>query len=357
MPLLHVSFLMQRRQFLVAVGAAGGVGVLAGCLDGTGDLSTGSTDDPNQSNRNGNESGSTDVDRKWLEDVEYEIGNRENVDFPDATLPHSVRVENASADETDVSILISDDEHSRSDSGDDSDEVPFAADFSLEPDDDLTVVLNEPGTFDIRVETADDSATETVDERQFDCNGSSTTFEIESDGIEVSTVSTLLACGGPRIDDYRLEHLESTCYSGDVRWGDDAVEDTESPSKETEDDIPVDEDDRNDDSDQNDDIDNGDRPADVRVTTKDESVIVEGTIQTSTPCYEPTLESVSFDDDDDRLTVVVDAVEDGTDVCIQCVGAVTYRVTVDFERGYPDVVDVKHDSKASNHDLKEYRTL
>jgi len=69
---------------------------------------------------------------------------------------------------------------------------------------------------------------------------------------------------------------------------------------------------------------------------------VDGTIQTPTPCYEPVLESVSYDDG--VLTVVVDAVEDGTPVCVQCVGMITYRVTVDFERGFPDSVDVKHGS-------------
>ena len=329
---------MQRRQLLAAVGTAGGFGVLAGCLDETGELSTGSTDDSNQTKRNGNEAGSDGIDRKWLEDVEYEIGDRENVDFPDVTRPHSIRVENATADETAVSMFISVDERTRSASADDSDELPFAADFTLESDEDVTVVLLEPATFDLRIETAHDSATETVNERQFDCNGSSTTFEIETDGIDVITVSTFIACGGPRVVDYSLEHLDSTCDTGGVRSGDDTVEDTESSAGEADDSSVSD-------PDRGDEFDTGDRPADVRVTKANESVIVEGTIRTSTPCYEPTLESVTYDEDDDRLTVVVDTVEDGTEVCIQCVGAITYRVTVDFERGYPDVVDVKHNSK------------
>ena len=339
---------MQRRQLLAAVGTAAGFGVLAGCLDETGDLSTDSTDDTDAGPSGGEGSGSDDIgsngdeiETSWLDTAEYEIGRRENVDFPTNQRPHFVIVENGTDDDRTLTVVIEADEAADEDGLTTMREIeglPFEGRIELEPGDDVRVVLNEPGNYELSVETDDASVTEPLGSRWFDCNGSSTTVRIDDDGIDVTTVTTLLACAKPEIEAYDLEHVESTCAGSVVGTKTESIDDESSVSDDADTSTA---DDTTDDA-SPEPVEGGDHPENVRVTTRDGSVIVDGTIQTPTPCYEPVLESVSYDDG--VLTVVVDAVEDGTPVCVQCVGMITYRVTVDFERGFPDSVDVKHGS-------------
>jgi hypothetical protein len=64
--------------------------------------------------------------------------------------------------------------------------------------------------------------------------------------------------------------------------------------------------------------------------------VIEGTLPSPTPCYEPSLESTGYDDG--TLSVSVDVVEEETDgTCVECTGEVRYEATV--EGVAPDEVD------------------
>lgn len=70
--------------------------------------------------------------------------------------------------------------------------------------------------------------------------------------------------------------------------------------------------------------------------------VIEGTLPSPTPCYEPSLESTGFDDG--TLSVSVDVVEEEIDgACVECTGKVRYEATVEgADSADVDSVEVTH---------------
>ena len=69
---------------------------------------------------------------------------------------------------------------------------------------------------------------------------------------------------------------------------------------------------------------------------------ITGIIESPTPCYEASFEGVKYDSDTDELRVTIAAEADGSDVCMECVGAIEYETTLNLEGGFPGTVVVKH---------------
>ena len=67
-------------------------------------------------------------------------------------------------------------------------------------------------------------------------------------------------------------------------------------------------------------------PGDVAVFLDDGAYVVQGTIPSPTPCYEPVVDSKRFDDGTLSLTVDVTTEEDGP--CVDCVGEIYYDATI-----------------------------
>lgn len=64
----------------------------------------------------------------------------------------------------------------------------------------------------------------------------------------------------------------------------------------------------------------------ARVFLADDTYVVQGTIISPTPCYEPVIDSQRFEDGTLSLTVDVTAEDD--DICVECVGEILYDATV-----------------------------
>jgi hypothetical protein len=81
--------------------------------------------------------------------------------------------------------------------------------------------------------------------------------------------------------------------------------------------------------------------ASVSMDEESTTVTVTGTMHTSDPCHEAVLDGTHYDAATGTLDVAVVA-EPTDDVCVHCVGAVKYEVTVEFEGGLPATVTVRH---------------
>ena len=70
--------------------------------------------------------------------------------------------------------------------------------------------------------------------------------------------------------------------------------------------------------------------------------VIEGTLPSPTPCYEPSLESTGYEDG--TLSVTVDVVEEEADgTCVECAGEVRYEATVEgVDPADVDSVEVVH---------------
>ncbi|PSP28244.1 hypothetical protein BRC65_02670 [Halobacteriales archaeon QH_2_65_14] len=80
-----------------------------------------------------------------------------------------------------------------------------------------------------------------------------------------------------------------------------------------------------------------------------ETVQVQGMRNTSTPCYEATLEDASVNDDTLVLQVGVESNTDGNQACIECLGQIEYEASVTFD-GTPAVTEaVVIQGKDSRH--------
>jgi len=67
----------------------------------------------------------------------------------------------------------------------------------------------------------------------------------------------------------------------------------------------------------------------IEVSFTETTVRVTGVARTPTPCYEAVVDSVGVTDDELRVGVGFD--RDGSEACVQCIGAVTYEATVDLD--------------------------
>lgn len=84
------------------------------------------------------------------------------------------------------------------------------------------------------------------------------------------------------------------------------------------------------------------------VTFGERRVDVAGTISGSNTCYTAELDSATYDESEDTLTVAVRAYvpeSDGTQACGQCIVDIDYESTVEFEGGLPGEVVVTHDGE------------
>jgi hypothetical protein len=87
----------------------------------------------------------------------------------------------------------------------------------------------------------------------------------------------------------------------------------------------------------------GEDAADVTV---DGGVVrVDGRLATPTPCHGAALAEARLADGGDRLVVAVRTTDPTVDVCVQCLGAVPYDLTVRVADGSPETVRVDHDGE------------
>lgn len=79
------------------------------------------------------------------------------------------------------------------------------------------------------------------------------------------------------------------------------------------------------------------------VTADGNVVTIEGSLTGPTPCHVATLESVTYDRDEDELVVTVGTEDDSgpDEVCQQVIATIEYEVQVEFSDGTPDEESVR----------------
>ena len=97
----------------------------------------------------------------------------------------------------------------------------------------------------------------------------------------------------------------------------------------------------------------GDPPA-ANVTVSDATVSFSGTIAAPTPCYEVVIDSTTYDEGADVLTIAL-GVESTDGMCIECVGSLVFEGSVSFEGDAPERVVLSGDDGAI-HDTSEDTT-
>lgn len=292
---------MNRREFLHRGGALTTVVGLAGCLGNA-------SDDDTPPGDVGDEDGTETTDRDQETDEGTDefsgirsvydepfrtilLGDRDEVPFPENNRPHDLRVWNAADSLRDLSLRVARDDEILLDRT-----VEFAADAYL------TIVLNEPASYDVSVGLPDDEPTTfEISRRRFDCNASSTAVGVTSDGrVETVTSSTMLGCYGPEVARTDFSVGQSQCGTEHI----------------------------------------------ATVAFERERVRVDGSVRTSTPHVDLELAGATYDEESDLLTVRVRASEsdDDSDAGTQCTGEVSYEATVDFDHALPGEVVVVHES-------------
>ncbi|PGF17528.1 hypothetical protein CP556_16410 [Natrinema sp. CBA1119] len=294
---------MRRRDLLA--GTTGAVCGLAGC--------TGSTFDRLQSDRpgtDGDESAtdSSDTTRSSSADT-IEVGDPDEVPFPDAHPPHEFELRNEGETDRTVSVTITadEDDDGGNDDTDNDGGALFEPDLDLAAGGAITLVLVEPRSYAITVTTSSDdgtseaTVTDGIDRSPFDCTRSRTTLTLSETGTQTESISTSISCPTPVVADASLEVGERECAGGTDEDG-------------------------------------------ATVEFADETVIVDGDITIPTPCHGLSLAETEYDERRDVLaiTVAVGDQEDGT--CIDCLGTADYAARIDLEGRYPERVDVHHET-------------
>jgi hypothetical protein len=72
------------------------------------------------------------------------------------------------------------------------------------------------------------------------------------------------------------------------------------------------------------------------------ALTVTGTIKASNPCHEAVLAGATYSADKDHVEVTVRAESDGSGACQQCIGAIEYEGTVEFDGRLPAKAVVTH---------------
>lgn len=318
---------MQRRTLLRSLGAAGLGAGLAGCLSsgspgGDGDTTVPSDPDTPSSTPtdrhtdtrpaderttgDGTTSPSDEdgtatpeqIDESWDPAAEepfevVEIGARDDVAFPDSNRPHGVVVLNELDRERELRVSIDDGT---------TDEVEFDRTYAFPAGGFALFRLNVPGRYAVAFGASGTTlGSVTIDREWFDCNSSQSRFGLSRDDVtDYGEQSTAMACPAPDVAGTDLTVTDRTCASKDASG--------------------------------------------AAVDVTGESVTVDGTIVTATPCRELSVEAATDDEDRDRLTVVVEASpSDGS--CQQCIGAVEYEASIDFEHDLPTTVVLEHRSR------------
>ncbi|MEF8757985.1 MAG: hypothetical protein V5A33_07085 [Halobacteriales archaeon] len=320
---------MQRRTLLRSLGAAGLGAALAGCLSGAnpgGDGDTTVPSDPDTASptptdrhtdtRPGDErtagDGTTSPteddgtntpdqrgDSSWDPAAEepfeiVQIGSRDGVAFPENNRPHGVAILNELAREREVRVSI---DRGTADGAEYDRTFTFPAGgfalFRLKVPGQYEIAFRGPGT---RLGSI------TVDRERFDCNSSQSRLGLTENGIEdYGVLSTAVACPAPDIARTDLTVTDRDCASSS-------------------------------------------EGGDATVSFEGEQVVVDGTIATATPCRVVEIAGTDYGETGDRLTVAIGtSPSDG--VCQQCLGAVGYEATIEFEHDLPGEVVVEHRSR------------
>ncbi|RZV10560.1 hypothetical protein BDK88_1729 [Natrinema hispanicum] len=280
---------MRRRHLFV--GTAGVLGGLAGCVD--------SALERRRTDRTGSSGGGPGSGS----DEPITVGDPDAVPFPSAQPPHELALRNDGDTERTAAVEITADEN----------ESLLERDVTVSADETVTFVLVEPRSYTISITTSDpdgsseSSTTVGVDREPFDCTRSQTTVTLRENGTSTDSTSRSTSCPEPAVTDTSLERKAQDCAS------------------ET------------------------DGTATVAFT--DEAVVVTGRIPTPTPCYEPSLADVTYDDGRDVLTVVVDSGEQTADSCADCLGIVDYEATIDLDGRYPGRVAVRHETRGERRQV------
>ena len=326
---------MQRRTLLRSI-AAGGLGAaLTGCLSGATPSSDGETTAPSEqdaasptptdhhtdtrpegkqttgegttspSDEEGTSSPKQTDGSSWDPDAQkpfeiVEVGSRDGVSFPDNNRPHEVAVLNELDRTREIHVSIADGA---------TEELDASRTFAFPAGGWVLFRLNVPSQYDVSFETAGTTlGSVTVGQQWFDCNGSRSRFGLTAEGVtDYGERTTLMACPDADVAGTDLTVTDRKCASEDA--------------------------------------------AEAAIGFGGESVTVDGTILTATPCRELSIETATDDGDRDRLTVVVGASpSDG--VCQQCLGAVEYEASIAFEHDLPTTVVLEHRSRNGSRTVK-----
>ncbi|MDS0477857.1 hypothetical protein [Natrinema sp. 1APR25-10V2] len=276
---------MQRRTLLA--GTTGALCGLAGCV--------GSGFDSSRTGVDASSSDDAATERDDYSPRTIVVGDLDAVPFPAAHPPHELVLRNESGTERTVSVEVTTDE----------DEELLAREFTVSAGRSLEIVLAEPRTYTVSV-TADrqggtSSATVGIDRDPLDCTRSSTTVTLRENGTGTKSVSKSIACPEFRVAERSIETLEQNC-------ADEADDD------------------------------------DATVAFEDEAVIVDGSITTPTPCYEPSIAEATHDERRDALEITVASGEQSAASCADCLGVVDYEARLELEGRYPGHVVVRHES-------------
>lgn len=177
----------------------------------------------------------------------------------------------------------------------------------------LRLVLNEPADYRVSLglsasETAGSSSAESstfpVPRTSFDCNSATTHVGVMADGaVETQTVSTMMACPGPKVADTGFQAGNGQCgkqHSATVTYG------------------------------------------------SHDRVRLRGAVRTPNPRTPIGLAGTNYDQESDTLTVRVKAEQAESDSSVgagtQCIGEVPYEAEVTFENGFPGTVVVHHET-------------
>ena len=82
--------------------------------------------------------------------------------------------------------------------------------------------------------------------------------------------------------------------------------------------------------------------ADVAFDAEALRVTVTGALRASNPCHVASFEGAKYDPASDELRVTIAAKPEAADGCVQCIGAIEYRATLDLKGALPGTVVVKH---------------
>lgn len=314
---------MNRRELLHRTGALATVAGLAGCLGSSsggsspaGDQTTArqtaagktSTKSATEATTttDGSESETTKSDESSFSGVEsdaenpfrtVELGKREDAAFAENNRPRGLLVWNAVESARTIRLSVAQ-----------KGETLFDERIEFEADAYLNVVLNDPADYRVSLGVSGDSSagssTFSVPRASFDCNSATTHVGVMTDGaVETQTVSTAMACPGPKVADTGFQAGEGQCgkeHSASVTFG------------------------------------------------SQDRVLLRGAVRTPNPRTPITLADASYDKDADTLTVRVKAEQSESDSSsgagTQCVGEVPYEAEVTFENDFPGTVVVVHES-------------
>jgi len=310
---------MKRRTLLASVAGTASVVGTAGCLQGTGSGTDETTTEESTTGDERTTNGSTDTDEpttttddepttteepadgEWApsgEPVEtFAVGDRDGVAFPENNRPHSILLWNRSEREREVVVEYADGQ---------TEELERVGPTTVPADALVRVDLNVPTHYHVTVTVDGDAMGEfEIGRKWFDCNQSTSRYALgDGDLVDYGEESTLVACAEPSVANTNVTVASRDCASED-----------------------------------------DDRGA---VGYGDERIRAKGTVTTRTPCYDLSIAETTYDDETRTARIVVDADAQEDEGCVECVGAISYSATVDYENDFPDHVELLHRTDADD---------